>query len=123
AFASIRVGVQSVAPIREIDFHGSTTGFGIADGCVPVDEENAPPNRAYAKLKFNIFKYAWKNWSNEALVRKRENLREAFTDHLKGLYDDLVEAKLATPNASPILLEQRKTRDARSSRSARRGTI
>ncbi|OBZ80164.1 hypothetical protein A0J61_11787 [Choanephora cucurbitarum] len=57
AFASIRVGVQSVAPIREIDFRGNTTGFGIADGCVPVDEENAPPNREYAKLKFIIFKY------------------------------------------------------------------
>lgn len=89
AFASIRVGVQSVAPIREIDFHGNTTCFGIADGCIPVDEENTPPNREYAKLKFIIFKHVWENWSNEALVRKRENLREAFTDYLEGLYDDL----------------------------------
>ncbi|OBZ80329.1 hypothetical protein A0J61_11623 [Choanephora cucurbitarum] len=57
AFASIRVGVQSVAPIRKINFRGNTTGFGIADGCVLVDEENTPPNREYAKLNFIIFKY------------------------------------------------------------------
>ena len=35
----------------------------------------------------------------------------------------LVEAELAAPNASPVFLEQRRIRDARGARSARRNTV
>ena len=95
AFASIRVGVQSIAPIREVDFQGNISGFGQEHGCYPVNEENAPPNREYSKLKFIIFRYVWENWSNETLVRRREALREPFTDYLEGLYDDLGKSLLS----------------------------
>ncbi|KAI8332544.1 hypothetical protein BD560DRAFT_341199 [Blakeslea trispora] len=89
AFASVRVGVQSIAPIREVDFQGNISGFGQEHGCFPVNEENAPPNREYSKLKFIMFRYVWENWSNETLIKRRETLREPFTDYLEGLYDDL----------------------------------
>ncbi|KAI8326711.1 hypothetical protein EDC96DRAFT_534558 [Choanephora cucurbitarum] len=123
AFASIRVGVQAIAPIREVDFQGNISGFGPDQGCIPITEENAPLNREYVKLKFIIFKYVWENWNNETLVRKRESLKESFTDYLEGLYDDLVELDKAVPNANPVFVEQRRVRDARGARANRRGTV
>ncbi|KAI8354637.1 hypothetical protein BD560DRAFT_319194, partial [Blakeslea trispora] len=89
AFAFVRVGVQSIAPFREVGFQGNISDFGQEHGCFPVNEENAPPNSKYSKLKFILFRYVWENWSNETLIKRRETLREPFTDYLDGLYDDL----------------------------------
>lgn len=119
-------------------------GFGADDGCTPINEETAPLTREYLKLKFIIFKYVWENWDNERLIRKNENLREPFSDYLESLYEDLgkyvyvnmfiaamiliffwiylVEANLALSEANPVLVESRRTRDARAGR-ARRGVV
>ncbi|KAI9262950.1 hypothetical protein EDC94DRAFT_607891 [Helicostylum pulchrum] len=51
AFASVRVGISSIEPIREANFQGNMTGFGVQDGCMPVNEQTAPLNREYLKLK------------------------------------------------------------------------
>ncbi|KAI8321178.1 hypothetical protein EDC96DRAFT_539571 [Choanephora cucurbitarum] len=102
AFASIRVGVQAIAPIGEVNFQKNISSFGPDQGCIPITEKNAPLNGEYVKLKFIIFMYVWENWNNETLVRKRESPKESFTDHLEGFYDDL---------------------DARSARANRRGTV
>ncbi|KAI8327323.1 hypothetical protein EDC96DRAFT_532143 [Choanephora cucurbitarum] len=114
AFACIRVGVQAIAPIREVDFQGNISGFGPDQGCIPITEGNAPLNREYVKLKFIFFKYVWENWNNETLSVK---------DYLEGLYDDLVELDKAVPNANPVFMEQRRVRDARGARANRRGTV
>lgn len=77
------------------------------------------------------------------MIKRRETLREPFTDYLDGLYDDLdkslcfvlvskslthsnshlVDAELAAQNASPGFLKQRRIRDARGARSVRRSTV
>ncbi|KAI9325988.1 transcriptional activator of glycolytic enzymes-domain-containing protein [Pilaira anomala] len=92
AFASVRVGVQAIQPIREVDFMGNIMGFGAEDGCTPINEETASLTREYLKLKFIIFKYVWEN---DRLIRKNENLGEPFSDYLESLYEDLVKANLA----------------------------
>ena len=85
AFASVRVGVQTIQPIWEVDFMGNVMGYGADDGCTPINDETAPLTREYLKLKFIIFKYVWENWANERLARKNEMLMEPF----ESLYEDL----------------------------------
>lgn len=140
AFASIRVGVSSIEPIREVNYQGQITGSGIEEGCVPVNDVAYPPTREYAKLKFIIFKYVWENWGNERLIKTKEMLKEAFSDHLESLYDDLgkfalgwfklfsnykviVELNIAITEANPILVEQRRLREARGPQRGRRGLV
>lgn len=90
AFASVRVGVNTVSPIREVDHNGHIIGAEFAAGCMPVDEQSIPLNREYKKCKFIVLKYVWDNWTNEKLVDgKKDALKEAFSDNLEDVFEDL----------------------------------
>lgn len=89
--ASIRVGVESVSPIRELNFDGTIIGGTIPLGVIPIDGVVAPPGREYKKMRFILFKYTWENWDNKNLVSSNNAIKEAFSEYLEDLYEDLSE--------------------------------
>ncbi|CEP13552.1 hypothetical protein [Parasitella parasitica] len=90
AFASVRVGVNQVSPIREVDADGRLVGAELADGGVAINDTLFPTSMEYRKCRFIVMKYVWDNWSNDKLVDgKKDSLCEAFSDNLEDLYEDL----------------------------------
>lgn len=90
-YASVRVGVESIAPIRELDFSGRSIGAVLPEGYMPINEKDIPLDREYKKLKFLIYKYTWENWDNINLVAetKAAAIKEVFADQLEDLYFEL----------------------------------
>ncbi|CEP19844.1 hypothetical protein [Parasitella parasitica] len=109
AFASVRVGVNQVSPIREVDADGRLVGTELANGCVSVNETSFPTSMEDRKCRFIVMKYVLDNWSNDKLVDgKKDSLNEAFSDNLKDLYKDLGVIDLESiPNRfNPISVQE-----------------
>ncbi|CAO3645516.1 unnamed protein product [Mucor hiemalis] len=105
AFASVRLGVAEISPIREVDHAGAILGEAFAAGCIPFNENNVPTSahRVYKKCKFIVFKYIWDNWENDELVDgKKDALREALSETLEDLYEELVEARIIPGQLNPV---------------------
>ncbi|CEP08738.1 hypothetical protein [Parasitella parasitica] len=128
AFASVRVGVNQVSPIREVDADGRLVGAELADGCVAVNDDSFPTSKEYRKCRFIVMKYVWDNWSNDKLVDgKKDSLREAFSDNLEDLYEDLVDLDLIPNRFNPISVQEvtvkRLKKNNSSSRTARKVAV
>ncbi|CEP06949.1 hypothetical protein [Parasitella parasitica] len=107
AFASVRVGISAISPIREIDHQNNLIGEGFSAGCVAVNGSSFPMNKEYKKCRFIIMKYVWDNWSNDKLVDgKKDALKEAFSDNLEDLYEDLVDSQKVPMNMNPIAIQE-----------------
>ncbi|KAL9538969.1 hypothetical protein MBANPS3_010551 [Mucor bainieri] len=107
AFASARVGVSTISPIREVDDQKNLIGEDFSSGCVAVNARSFPVNKEYKKCRFIIMKYVWDNWSNDKLVDgKKDALREAFSDNLEDLYEDLVDSQKVPLNMNPIAIQE-----------------
>ena len=91
AFASVRIGVTSVSPIREVDHDGHVIGVAFSAGCMPASEDIYPSSAEYMKCKFIMFKYVWDNWNNIHLVegKNKEISKESFCETLEDLFEDL----------------------------------
>ncbi|KAI8336382.1 hypothetical protein BD560DRAFT_460532, partial [Blakeslea trispora] len=66
--ASTRVGVESVSPIRELNFDGTILGAAMPLGVIPIDGTVAPSGREYKKLKFLLFKYPGRTGTTKTML-------------------------------------------------------
>ncbi|KAG0751009.1 hypothetical protein G6F33_012987 [Rhizopus arrhizus] len=121
--ASIRVGVESVSPIRELNFDGTIIGGTIPLGVIPIDGVVAPPGREYKKMRFILFKYTWENWDNKNLVSSNNAIKEAFSEYLEDLYEDLIDDELIVNNCNPVVSKEKQDRRQSKIKSSRRKVV
>ncbi|KAI8330966.1 hypothetical protein BD560DRAFT_441339 [Blakeslea trispora] len=121
--ASTRVGVESVSPIRELNFDGTILGAAMPLGVIPIDGTVAPSGREYKKLKFLLFKYTWENWDNKNYVASNNSIKEAFADHLEDLYEDLVDEELIANDCNPVVSNEKKEKRQTKIKSSKRKVV
>ena len=85
AFASIRMRVNGVRPIRQVTEDGDV----VPNAAFFVDSSDYSLDHPFFKLKFMIHKHVWENINDTQLVMFRGTTQEIFAVSLAEQYDNL----------------------------------
>ncbi|KAI8333298.1 hypothetical protein BD560DRAFT_428808 [Blakeslea trispora] len=109
--ASTRVGVESVSPIRELNFDGTILGAAMPLGVIPIDGTVAPSGLHLGEL------------GQQKLCCLQHSIKEAFADHLEDLYEDLVDEELIANDCNPVVSNEKKEKRQTKIKSSKRKVV
>ncbi|KAI9325625.1 hypothetical protein BD770DRAFT_355443 [Pilaira anomala] len=108
AFSSVRLSVNSVRPLVNLDEEGKVIGT----TAPRIDTHLFERNHRFLKLKYIVYKYGWEHIHDEDVVMNRGLNVEAFALQLSDMYEYLVTRSIIISNFNPVVMEETISRPA-----------